>query len=107
MRKKTRSPCFSLTVLNARATKGSLVIGGGNLFPRITHVRGVVFILVPKLHPDQVDDAFEFIALAGRDRADGRDDIEFALHLLDAAEEIGAHAVELVDERNARHAMLV
>ena len=40
-------------------------------------------------------------------RADGRDDAELFLHLLDAVEEVGAHAVELVDEGDARHVVLV
>ena len=35
------------------------------------------------------------------------DDAELLLHLLDAVEEVGAHAVELVDEGDARHVMLV
>ena len=64
-------------------------------------------ILQDELHPDQVDDALELAALAGRQGADGRDDAELLLHLLDAAEEVGAHAVELVDVGDARHAMLV
>ena len=45
--------------------------------------------------------------LAGRDGADGRHDAELLLHLLDAVVEVGAHAVELVDEGDARHAVLV
>ena len=47
------------------------------------------------------------LRLPGRDGADGRDDAEFLLHLLDATEEVGPDAVELIDEGDARHVMLV
>ena len=39
--------------------------------------------------------------------ADGRDDAELFLHLVEAGEEVGAHAVELVDVGDAGHPMLV
>ena len=45
------------------------------------------------------------LALPGRDGAHGRDDAQLVLHLLDAIEEVGPHAIELVDERDARHPM--
>ena len=79
----------------------------GDVHPRVAHVRRVGLVLVPELHADQVDDALELLALAGGNGADGRHDVELLLHLLDAVEEIGPHAVELVDEGDARHAMLV
>ena len=67
----------------------------------------VGFVLVPELHADQVDDAREFARLPGGNGAHGRNDVELFLHLLDAIEEVGPHAVELVDEGDARHAMPV
>src|SRR5262249_13792872 len=84
-----------------------IAIGSGYFLPGIAHVRGIVRILIPELHPDQVDDASELAALAGWNGADRRNDIELLLHLLDAAEEVCAHTVELVDEGDAGNAMLV
>ena len=81
------------------------------------HVRGNVAVLelhafgavvpVDRLHLDEVDDAFEVVF--GADRQLQRHGIatQAGLDLLDAAQEVGAGAVHLVDEREARHGVLV
>ena len=78
-----------------------------DLDPGVFHVRRIVLVLQPQLHANEVDDAFEVARLPGRDGAHGRDDVQLFLHLLDAVEEVGPHAIELVDEGDARHAMPV
>ena len=89
----------------ARARLGQSSVLCGDIDPGIFHVGRIVRILHPQLHADEVDDAFEVVALPGRDRADGRDDDELFLHLLDAIVEVGPHAIELVDKGDARHAV--
>ena len=67
----------------------------------VDHALGVL-LEVPGLHGDEVDDAPEVVLGAhgdlGRDRVGGK----AVLHGLDGAEEVGADAVILVDERDAR-----
>ena len=75
--------------------------------PLVAHVRRVVLVLGPELHAHQIDDTGEAAALTRGDGANGRHNAEFRLHLLDAAVEVGAHAIELVDEGDARHVVLV
>ena len=79
----------------------------GNVHQTVLNVRLVRQIALDVLHLDQVDDTLERVRLPNRNRADGRDAAELALHLLDAIDEVGTHAVELVDVGNARHAVLV
>ena len=60
-----------------------------------------------RLHLDEVDDAFEVLFRA--DRQLNRDRVGFELRddLIEGALEVGADAVHLVDEADARHAVLV
>ena len=87
------------------------------LLALLEHVRRDVAVLeahalrrvvpVDRLHADQVDDALEVVL--GADRQLHRHGVapQAGLDLLDAAQEVGARAVHLVDERDARHAVLV
>jgi hypothetical protein len=67
----------------------------------------VLVIPVDRLHADQIDDPGE--VFLGADRQLDRHGVaaEPVLDLLDDAQEIRAHAVHLVDEREARHTVLV
>src|SRR3712207_7641509 len=58
-----------------------------------------ISVLLDELHPDQVDDAREPPAQPGRQGADGREDAQLGLHLLEAAEEVGAGAVRSEERR--------
>ena len=62
---------------------------------------------VDRLHLDEIDDALE--VLLGTDRNDDHDRVRLQTvdHHLADAEEIGARAVHLVDERETRHLVLV
>ena len=62
---------------------------------------------VDRLHLDQVDHAFEVVFGADRHLHRHRVGAEARLQLLDDLEEVGAGAVHLVDERQARHGVLV
>ena len=62
---------------------------------------------VDRLHLDQVDDALELLLGADRQLHRHRVRAEALLDLLDDAQEVRAGAVHLVDERDARHAVLV
>ena len=87
------------------------------LLALLEHVRRDVAVLeahalgrvvpVDRLHADQVDDALEVVL--GADRQLHRHGVaaQARLDLLDAAQEVGAGAVHLVDERDARHIVLV
>jgi hypothetical protein len=70
------------------------------------HAFGAV-VPVDRLHLDEVDDTFEVVF--GADRQLQRHGIaaQAGLDLLDAAQEVGAGAVHLVDERKPRHRVLV
>ena len=59
------------------------------------------------LHLHQVDDALEPLLGADRQRQHQRVGPQVPLDHVDGAEEVGAHAVHLVDEADARHAVLV
>ncbi len=84
---------------------------------QLDHVRGHFAVLelhalgavvpVDRLHLDEVDDALELVL--GADRQLQHDGVaaQPGLDLLDAAQEVGAGAVHLVDEREARHRVLV
>jgi len=86
---------------------GLLLVRRGDVHQTVLDVVLVVLVALDELHLDQVDDALELAGLADGQRADGRDALELGLHLLDAVEEVGAHAVELVDVGEARHVVLV
>jgi hypothetical protein len=79
---------------------------GGNRLVAELHALGR---LVPedRLHLDQVDHALEVVL--GADRNDDHDRVRLQAvdHHLADAEEVGADAVHLVDEREARHLVLV
>ena len=60
-----------------------------------------------RLHRDQVDDAAELVLAADGDLDRHRARAEALADRLDAAPEVGAGAVELVDEAEARHAVAV
>ena len=60
-----------------------------------------------RTHADQVDDAEEVALVADRELEDERDGAEAVDDHVDAAEEVGAGAVELVDEADAGNAVLV
>ena len=60
-----------------------------------------------RLHLHQVDHAREPFLGPDRKRQHQRVGAEVALDHLDGAEKVGAHAVHLVDEADARHAVLV
>ena len=65
--------------------------------------------LVPdqRLHLDQVDDADEVALHADRELDDGDGGAQAVLDHVDATGEVGADAVHLVDEADARHFVLV
>ena len=56
---------------------------------------------------EQVDDAVELALGADRQLHDGDGGVEAVLDHVDAAEEVGADAVHLVDEAHPRHVVLV
>ena len=66
-----------------------------------------VVAVVDGLHLDQVDDALELVLAADRDLDRHGVGAEAVLDRFDAAPEVGAGAVELVDEAEARHAVAV
>ena len=70
---------------------------------------GAETILVPdhRLVLDQVDHAGELFFRADRDLQRNRIGLELLADLLDHAREVGADAIHLVDERDARHPVLV
>ena len=86
---------------------GLLLVRLGDVDQVVLDVRLVRRVALDELHLDQVDDALELAGLADRQGADGRDDAQLVLHLLDAGEEVGAHAVQLVDVGDARDVVLV
>ena len=60
-----------------------------------------------RLHLDEVDDAAELALGADRQLHDRGHRVEAVADHLDAALEVGADAVHLVDEAEARHVVLV
>ncbi len=60
-----------------------------------------------RLHLDQIDHAEELVLDADRQLQRQRDDVELLLQRLVGAVEIGAGAVQLVDEDDARHVVAV
>ncbi len=66
-----------------------------------------VVAVVDGLHLDQVDDALERVLAADRDLDRHGVGAEAVLDRVDAAPEVGAGAVELVDEAEARHAVAI
>jgi hypothetical protein len=59
------------------------------------------------LHANQVDDAHEVVLSANRQLDDKRGGTELGLDGVDGVVEVGAELVHLVDEADARHAILV
>ena len=70
---------------------------------------GAQLLVMPdqRLHLDDVDDALEFGFGADRPGDDHRAGAQAVDHHVDAALEVGAGAVHLVDEADARHVILV
>ena len=66
-----------------------------------------VVAVVDGLHLDEVDDALELVLATDRDLDRHRVRAEAVADRLDAAPEVGAGPVELVDEAEARHAVAV
>ena len=66
-----------------------------------------VVLVDDRLHVDEVDHADEVLFLADRDLHRHRVGAEALAHGLDGGEEVRAGAVHLVDERDARHLVLV
>ena len=66
-----------------------------------------VVAVVDRLHLDEVDDALELVLLPDRDLDGDGVRAEAVLDRLDAAPEVGAGAIELVDEAEARHAVAI
>ena len=66
-----------------------------------------VVAVVDGLHLDEVDDALELVLAADRDLDRHGVGAEAVLDRVDAAPEVGAGAVELVDEAEARHAVAI
>ena len=60
-----------------------------------------------RLHLDQVHDTDELVLDADRELQGQRDDVELLLQSRERAEEVGAGAVELVDENNARDVIAI
>ena len=71
----------------------------------VDHALGV-FLEVPRLHSDEVDETPEVGLGAHRDLGGDGVGAEALLHGVDGVEEVGADAVVLVDERDAGHAVL-
>ena len=76
---------------------------------RLVVVLGAELAALPddRLHLDQVDDAEELVLDADRQLQRQRDDVQLLLQRGERAEEIGAGAVQLVDEDDARHVVAV
>ena len=72
-----------------------------NLAPSVSSRQLIAFML------DQIDDADEIALDADRQLQHQRHGAEPVVDHLDAAREIGADAVHLVDEADARHAVFV
>ena len=66
-----------------------------------------VVVVRDRVHLDEIDDAAVMLLLADRDLHADRVRAEAVAHRLDGVEEVGAGAVHLVDERDARHAVAV
>ena len=60
-----------------------------------------------RLHPNQIDDPDKLVFGANRELNRNRVALQLRLDLLERAAEVGADAVHLVDEADARHAVLV
>ncbi|VVD30025.1 conserved protein of unknown function [Paraburkholderia dioscoreae] len=67
----------------------------------------VLFVPEDRLHLDEVDHALEVFFRADRNLDRHRDALQAIADLPLHTEEVRAHAVHLVDERNARHLVLV
>ncbi len=63
--------------------------------------------VLDRIHLDQVDDAAELVLAADRQLHRHRARAEAVDHRLDGGEEVGADAVHLVHERDARHGVVV
>ena len=66
-----------------------------------------VVVVGDRVHLDEIDDAAVVLLLADRDLHADRGRAEAVAHRLHGGEEVGAGAVHLVDERDARHAVAV
>ena len=90
-----------------------VAISGGLLFQVGRNVSDAIFraetILVPdeRLLIDQIDQPGEFLLGANRQMQQQRRGFQLVAHFLHDALELGADAIHLVDERDARHAVLV
>ena len=82
-----------------------LIFGGNFEFVEL----GAQLFVMPdqRLHLDDVDDALEFGFAADRPGDDHRAGAQAVDHHVDAALEVGAGAIHLVDEADARHVILV
>ncbi len=78
----------------------------GNFAVLELHALGL-HVPVDRLHLEQVDDAFEMVLGADRQLHRHRVRTQARLELTDDLVEVRAGAVHLVDERNARHTILV
>ena len=70
-------------------------------------LRAEVVAVQDRLHLDEVDDALEAVLAADRELDRHGPGAEAVDDHVDAAPEVGARAVELVDEADARHGVLV
>src|SRR5439155_1708275 len=81
------------------------LVGLRNVDEAVLDVGLVGLVTEDELHLDQVDDTLELAGLAGGQGADGWQRVgraeQLLLHLLDAAEEVCPHAVELVEVEDA------
>ena len=79
---------------------------GRNLLDLVVGAHGLVLV-DERLHPDQVDDAAELVFRADGQLNRDRVALELGLDLRQRPVEVRADAVHLVDEADARHAVLV
>ena len=82
------------------------LIGDGVHGLRVDHAL-VVFLEVPGGHGDQVDEAPELVLGAHRDLSGDGVGVQTLLHRIDGVEEVGADAIVLVDEGDARDVVVV
>ena len=90
-----------------------LMVGGGFLLQLFRNlldlILGAQALVIPddRLHGHQIDDALELVFLADGQLNGNRAGIEALADGVDGMLEVGAHLVHLVDEANARNAVLV
>ena len=86
---------------------GGLGVGGGDVDDVVHLALGRLGGPHERLHGDQVDEAVEVALGADRELQDERGRVEAVADHVDAAVELGAGAVQLVDEADARDAVAV